>query len=185
MRCWFRWVKIEVIHGEWTISSIYHRFQWHIRSVHWPLHSTDLPIGTGEIPRVYHLYTTNKDNEYKYNLKYWEFCKNQGCFGPKPGITVTSNSTQKWWYVRYYRIDIEEHKKIPVPRSRNIDDVSGIFPLQQSLVIESYAKMLVREVLSDRYRIIQEQFQYQQLKILMTFRTFTLYQKWYFLNYIW
>ena len=39
---------------------------------------------------------------------------------------------------------------IPVPRSRNITDVTGLFPLQQSLEIGSYVNMLVREVLSDK-----------------------------------
>ena len=41
-------------------------------------------------------------------------------------------------------------------------DVSGLYPLQQLLVIESYVQMLVCEVLSDRCRITQEQFQYQR-----------------------
>ena len=49
-------------------------------------------------------------------------------------------------------------------------DVSGLFPLQQSLVIGSYVKMMVRMVLSDRYRIIQEQFQHQGVEIQLTFR---------------
>ena len=43
-----------------------------------------------------------------------------------------------------------------------------LYPLQQSLVIVvigSYAKMIVRKVLSDRYRITQEQFQYQGVEI--------------------
>ena len=44
-------------------------------------------------------------------------------------------------------------------------DVLGLYPLQQSLVIGSYVKMLVREVLSDRYRITQEQIQYQGVEI--------------------
>ena len=35
-------------------------------------------------------------------------------------------------------------------------DVSGLYPLQQSLVIGSYVKMLLRGVLSDRHRITQE-----------------------------
>ena len=39
-------------------------------------------------------------------------------------------------------------------------DVSGLYLLQQSLEIGSYVKMLVRKVLSDRYRITQEKFQY-------------------------
>ena len=41
-----------------------------------------------------------------------------------------------------------------------MDDVSGIHSLQQSLVIGSFVKMLMHRVLSDRYRITQEQFQY-------------------------
>ena len=40
-------------------------------------------------------------------------------------------------------------------------DVSGLYPLQQSLVIWSYVKMLVRRVLPDRSRITQEKSQYQ------------------------
>ena len=56
--------------------------------------------------------------------------------------------------------DIEKHKKNLVLRSRNIYDVSGVFPLQQSLQLGSYVKMLVRMVLLDRYRITQEQFQH-------------------------
>ena len=43
--------------------------------------------------------------------------------------------------------------------------VSGLDPLQQSLSTESYVKMLVREVLSDRYRITQEKFQYQGVEM--------------------
>ena len=43
-----------------------------------------------------------------------------------------------------------KHKKIPVPTIINIYEFSGPYPLQQSLVIGSYAKMLVREVLSDK-----------------------------------
>ena len=39
-------------------------------------------------------------------------------------------------------------------------DVSGLYPVQQSLVKESYVEMLVRRVLSDRYRITQEKSQY-------------------------
>ena len=45
--------------------------------------------------------------------------------------------------------------------SRDMTNVSGLYSLQQTLVVGSYAKMLVREVLSDRYRITQEKFQYQ------------------------
>ena len=43
--------------------------------------------------------------------------------------------------------------------------VSGLYHLQQSQVIESYVKMLVRRVLSDRYRIKQEQFQHKGVEI--------------------
>ena len=50
-----------------------------------------------------------------------------------------------------------------------MNDVSGLAPLQQSLVIGSYVE-LVRRVLSDRYRIRQEQFQYHRIEIRMTFR---------------
>ena len=42
--------------------------------------------------------------------------------------------------------------KFPVPTSRNINDVSGLYHLQQSLITESCVKMFVRGVLSDRYR---------------------------------
>ena len=66
-------------------------------------------------------------------------------------------------------------RKIPVPMSRNINDVSGWYPLQQSLVIGSYVKMLVHEVPSDRCTITQERFQYQGVGILVTFRAYTLY----------
>ena len=41
-------------------------------------------------------------------------------------------------------------KKIPVPRRRNINELSGLYSLQQSLEIGSFVKILVREVLSDR-----------------------------------
>ena len=51
-------------------------------------------------------------------------------------------------------------RKIPVQRSRYINSVSGLYPLQQSLEIRSYVKMLVRRVLSHRYRRTQEKFQY-------------------------
>ena len=37
-----------------------------------------------------------------------------------------------------------------------MNKVSGLCSLQQSLEIGSYVKMLVREVLSDRYRIREE-----------------------------
>ena len=55
-------------------------------------------------------------------------------------------------------------------------DVSGLFPLQPSLVIGSYVEMLVREALSDGYRIRQEQFQYHGVEICMMFRAYTFYQ---------
>ena len=54
-------------------------------------------------------------------------------------------------------------------------DASGLYSLGQSLVIGSYLKMLVREVLSDRYRITQEKFQYQGVEIYMTILADTLY----------
>ena len=54
-------------------------------------------------------------------------------------------------------------------------DVSGLYHLQQSLVIESYVKILVREVLSDRYGIPLEKFQYQEVEMLMTFLAYTFY----------
>ena len=44
-------------------------------------------------------------------------------------------------------------------------DSSSLYHLQQSLEIGSYAKMLVRRVLSERYRITQEQFQYHRVEI--------------------
>ena len=50
--------------------------------------------------------------------------------------------------------------KITVPVNRNINDVLGLYPLQESLVIGRYVKMLARRVLSDRYRRTQEKFQY-------------------------
>ena len=39
-------------------------------------------------------------------------------------------------------------------------DVSGLYLLQQSVVMIRYVKMLVCRVPSDRYRITQEKFQY-------------------------
>ena len=65
-------------------------------------------------------------------------------------------------------------RKIPVPQSRNMTDVSGLYPLQQSLEIGSYVKMLVRRVLSDKYRIPQEKFYYQGVEICMLYRVFNL-----------
>ena len=44
-------------------------------------------------------------------------------------------------------------------------EISGIYPLQQSLEIGSYVKMMVRRVLSDRYRITQEKLQYHRVEI--------------------
>ena len=76
---------------------------------------------------------------------------------------------QKRWCVGYYWIDKNNTRKIQVPRSGNINDVSGLYPLQQSLVIGSCVKMLVREVLSDRYRITQGKFQYLGAEMCMTF----------------
>ena len=46
-----------------------------------------------------------------------------------------------------------------------MNDVSGLYPLQQSLEIGSFVEMLVRRVLSDRYRITQKEFQYQGVEI--------------------
>ena len=57
-----------------------------------------------------------------------------------------------------------------------MNDVAGLCPLQQPLAIGSYVKMLVRRVLSDRYRITQEQFQYQGVEISITFRAHTLHK---------
>ena len=54
--------------------------------------------------------------------------------------------------------------QVPVPRSRNIYGVSGLYHLQQSLEIGSYVKMLMHEVLPDRYRITQETFQYHEVE---------------------
>ena len=53
-------------------------------------------------------------------------------------------------------------------------DVSGLYLLQQSLVIRSYVKILVRGVLSERYTITQEQIQYQPVEILIMLRACTL-----------
>ena len=44
-------------------------------------------------------------------------------------------------------------------------DDSGLYPLQYSLVIGGYLKMLVCKVLSDRYRITQEKSQCQGVEI--------------------
>ena len=48
-------------------------------------------------------------------------------------------------------------------------DVSRIYPLQQSLVTGSCVKMLVRRVLSDRYRRTEESIQYQGVEIFRAF----------------
>ena len=66
-----------------------------------------------------------------------------------------------------YRIDKNNTRTIPVPRSINMYDVSGFYLLQQSLEIRSYVKMLVHKVLSARYRIAQEQFQHHWVEIFM------------------
>ena len=39
------------------------------------------------------------------------------------------STVQKRWCVGYYRINIEEHKTVPVPRSRDMYDVSDLYPL--------------------------------------------------------
>ena len=44
--------------------------------------------------------------------------------------------------------------------------------------------MLVREVLSDRYRITQDKFQYQGVEICMKFWAYTLYKMWYLIKAI-
>ena len=54
-------------------------------------------------------------------------------------------------------------------------DVSSLYPLQQSLGIGSYVKMLVRRVLADRYRRTQEKFQDHGVEMCMTFRAYTFY----------
>ena len=56
-----------------------------------------------------------------------------------------------------------------------MNDISGLYPLQQSLVIRSNVRMLVRRVLSDRYLRTQEIFQYHGVDICMTFGVYTLY----------
>ena len=61
----------------------------------------------------------------------------------------------------YTNINKNHTRSIQVPQSRIRTDVSGLYPLQLSLVIGSYVKMLVPRVLSDRYTKRQEQFQYQ------------------------
>ena len=52
-------------------------------------------------------------------------------------------------------------------------DVSGLYPLSKVIANEIYVKMLLREVLLDRYRTTLEQFQYQGVEVYMTFRVFT------------
>ena len=46
-----------------------------------------------------------------------------------------------------------------------MNDVLGLCTLKQSLEIGRYVKMMVPEVLSDRYRVIQERFLYQGVEI--------------------
>ena len=55
-------------------------------------------------------------------------------------------------------------------------DVSGLHPLQQSLVMGSYVKMLMRRVLSDRYRMTYDKLQYQRVELDMAFQAYALYQ---------
>ena len=62
-----------------------------------------------------------------------------------------------WVLSDRYRITQEKFKYQGV-EIVNATDVLGQHPLQQSLVIESFAKMLVRRVLSDRHRVTQEKF---------------------------
>ena len=53
---------------------------------------------------------------------------------------------------------------------------SGIFHLQRSLPIGSYAKMLVRRVLWDRYRISQEKIPVPRSRIITDVSSLTLHQ---------
>ena len=54
-------------------------------------------------------------------------------------------------------------------------DVSGLYPLQQSLEMGSYVKLLVRRVLLDRCsRMTQEKFQYDGVEMCMTFRAYCI-----------
>ena len=62
-----------------------------------------------------------------------------------------------WVLSDRYRITQEKFKYQGV-EIVNATDASGQHPLQQSLVIGSYAKMLVHWLLSDRYRITQDKF---------------------------
>ena len=63
---------------------------------------------------------------------------------------IIRRTVGKCWCVWYYPMDKNNTRTIPVPRRRNMNDVSGLYPLQQSLEIGSYIKMLVCRVLSDR-----------------------------------
>ena len=54
-------------------------------------------------------------------------------------------------------------------------DVSGLYLLQKSLELGSYVKMLMRRVLSDRYRITQDKFQFHRVEIYDVW-AYTLYQ---------
>ena len=55
-------------------------------------------------------------------------------------------------------------------------DVSGLHPLQQSVVIGSYVKMLVRVVPSDRYRLTQEKSLANRLVYMDKFVVFKISQ---------
>ena len=68
-------------------------------------------------------------------------------------------------------------EKIPLPRSRNMYEVSAIYPLSTVISDRKLCKMLVRRVLSDRYRRRQEKFQYHGVEICMKFWLYTLYQQ--------
>ena len=41
---------------------------------------------------------------------------------------IIGNTVQKCWCVGYYRIDKNNTRTIPIPRSRNETDVSGLYP---------------------------------------------------------
>ena len=82
------------------------------------------------------------------------------------GLYFLAGTVQKCWCVRYIGIDIEYNTRtIPVPTSRNINELSGLYSLQLSLEIGSFVKMLVRELILDRYRITQDKFMYQRAEI--------------------
>ena len=116
------------------------------------------------------LFQPTADKECQTKTRYWLRCE---IYIYKASINWT---VQKCWCVGYYWIDKNNTRTFPVPRSRNIIYVSGLYPLHQSLVIGSYVIMMVYEVLSDRYRRTQEEFQYQGVEICLTFRASTLYQ---------